>query len=138
MAILESQLERWARHIEAQNAQRAHHSIRTALEGYSEWPDGVKYEVYLQGSYRNDTNIRGDSDVDLVVQLNSTFYYSNLTDEQKRRFRFTTARYRWEDFRNDVLRALREHYGPGRIQEGKKSLKVRTSYLPADVVVCLQ
>ena len=73
----------------------------------------------------------------MVVQLNSTFR-NNLTDEQKRRFGFTAASYRWEDFRNDVLRALREYYGSDRVQEGKKSLKVRTSYLPADVVVCLQ
>ena len=33
----------------------------------------MTYVSYLQGSYRNDTNIRGDSDVDLVLELNSVF-----------------------------------------------------------------
>ena len=30
-------------------------------------------DIYLQGSYRNNTNIFGSSDVDIVVQSNATF-----------------------------------------------------------------
>jgi len=37
-----------------------------------------------------------------------------------------------------VLRALRDYYGRDKVREGRKSLKVQTSYLPADVVVCIQ
>jgi hypothetical protein len=103
----------------------------------------VRYEVYLQGSYKNHTNIRGDSDVDVVVQLNSTFlinsaFFENLPVNPKRQFGFRDASYGWEEFRSDVLKALRNYYGPGRVREGRKSLKVQTSYLPADVVVSLQ
>ena len=107
-----------------------------ALKAY-DWPKEVRYEVYLQGSYKNDTNIRGDSDVDVVVQLNSTFF-ENLPVNLKRQFGFRDASYRWEEFRSDVLTALRNHYGPGRVREGRKSLKVQTPYLPADVVVSVQ
>ena len=45
-------------------------SIREALDTY-EWPAEIKYDVFLQGSYTNDTNLRRDSDVDVVVQLAS-------------------------------------------------------------------
>ena len=34
--------------------------------------------------------------------------------------------------------ALVNYYGIDRVREGKKTLKVETSYLPADVVVCIQ
>ena len=43
-------------------------SIRDALtanEGLSEF----KPEIFLQGSYKNGTNLRRDSDVDVVVRL---------------------------------------------------------------------
>jgi tRNA nucleotidyltransferase (CCA-adding enzyme) len=72
MTISESQLETWARQGAVTTASNTHQSIRRALDAY-DWPNGVRFESYLQGSYRNTTNIRGDSDVDLVVQLNSTF-----------------------------------------------------------------
>jgi hypothetical protein len=93
----------------------------------------------LQGSYKNDTNIRGDSDVDVVAQLNSTFY-SNLSDEQKRILRLSPASYGWSDFRADVLRALRSYYGQNSVTEGNKSVKIGagSGRLPVDVVVSAQ
>ena len=136
MPIPESQLETWSHRGAVTTAKQTHESIRVALKAY-DWPKEVRYEVYLQGSYKNDTNIRGDSDVDVVVQLNSTFF-ENLPVNLKRQFGFRDASYRWEEFRSDVLTALRNHYGPGRVREGRKSLKVQTPYLPADVVVSVQ
>jgi hypothetical protein len=136
MPIPESQLETWSHQGPVTTAKQTHESIRAALKAYN-WPSGVWYEVYLQGSYRNHTNIRGDSDVDVVVQLNSTVF-ENLPVNLKRQFGFRDASYGWEEFRSDVLTALRNYYGPGRVREGRKSLKVQTPYLLADVVVSLQ
>ena len=135
MPIPESQLQRWSNQGATTTAKQTHKSIRAALDPYN-WPNG-KPEVYLQGSYKNSTNIRGDSDVDVVVQLNSVFM-SNLMEEQKRRFGFVEADYTWSDFHSDVEQALTEHYGVSKVRRGKKTLKVETSYLPADVVVCIQ
>ena len=136
MPIPEAQLERWSHQGAVTTAKQTHESIRNALKQYKPLK-GLDFEVYLQGSYKNSTNIRGDSDVDVVVQLNSAFR-SNLTEEQERVFRFTNASYGWWDFRDDVLKALRCYYGTGKVREGRKSLKVQTPYLPADVVVCIQ
>jgi len=136
MGIPESQLETWSHQGAITTAKDTHKSIRNVLYSY-EWPNGVDFEVYLQGSYKNDTNIRGDMDVDVVVQLNSTFF-KNLSKEQKERFGFISAKYTWKDFRKDVLHALIDYYGRDRVSEGNKAIKVQTSYLPADVVVCIQ
>ena len=48
--------------------------------------------------------------------------------------------YGWNDFRADVLKALKNYYGIGTIAEGNKSIKVKaiSGRLPADVVVCAQ
>ena len=48
--------------------QPGHVPIREALDDYK-WPSEIKFQVFLQGSYKSDTNLGGDSDVDLVVRL---------------------------------------------------------------------
>ena len=49
-------------------SKQAHVSLRDALAS-DERLSEFKYEVLLQGSYKNNTNLRKDSDVDLVVRL---------------------------------------------------------------------
>jgi hypothetical protein len=139
MAIPESQLETWSHQGAITVAKATADSMKNALSSYSDWPDGVKFDVFLQGSYKNDTNIRGDSDVDVVAQLNSTFY-SNLSEDQKRTLGLCAASYDWTNFRADTLKALQDYYGQNLILEGNKSLKVKANNgrLPADLVVCAQ
>ena len=57
MAIPESQLSRWSDHGAQESSKRTHEAIRRVLNAHS-WPHGMTYDFYLQGSYRNDTNIR--------------------------------------------------------------------------------
>lgn len=139
MTIPESQLETWSHQGAVTTAKATADSIKNALNSYADWPDGVDFEVYLQGSYKNNTNIRGDSDVDVVAQLNSTFY-SNLSEEQKKLLGISLASYGWSDFRVDALKVLKNYYGQSQITEGNKSIKIKANNgrLPADVVVCSQ
>jgi tRNA nucleotidyltransferase (CCA-adding enzyme) len=73
MGIPESQLQTWSHQGAVTTAKTTHESIRNALAANTSPIRDKSYEVYLQGSYKNTTNIRGDSDVDVVAQLNSTF-----------------------------------------------------------------
>lgn len=135
MAIPESQLATWSHQGAVITASTTANSIKSALELYRQWPRGISYDVYLQGSYKNDTNIRGDSDVDVIAQLHTPFM-SNLTEDQKRSLNHIAADYRWQNFRDDVLTALRLYYGPESVFEGNKSIKVlgNTGRVPADVI----
>ena len=133
MPIPESQLETWSRQGEAKTLKETLESVRNALKAY-DWPSHVQYEVYLQGSYKNDTNIRGDSDVDIVVQLNSRFRSNRLEDREINSKLIIVS----DAWRGAVLKVLQNRYGDSEVSEGKKALKVKTPYLPADVVVCLQ
>ncbi len=139
MKIPESQLETWSYQGAITTAKSTADSVRSVIESCESWPSEIDYEVYLQGSYKNSTNIRGDSDVDVVAQLKSTFY-SNLSEEQKRLLRLSSASYGWADFRLDILNSLKKHYGSDQVEEGNKSLKIKAGdgRLPADVVVCAQ
>ena len=143
MAIPESQLETWSNQGAVATAQATHESIRKALAQSTRLQQWT-YDPYLQGSYRNGTNIRGDSDVDLVVQLESNFGYdvTALNSQEVAAFHstFGSATYGWHEFRRDVLDALASAYGPDYVKESKCCLKVvaNSGRLPADVVVCLQ
>lgn len=145
ITVTESQLENhWSNRGSIDEAKNTHESIRTALDRY-DWPSLFDYEVYLQGSYRNHTNIYGDSDVDVVVELTSIWKrsLSGLTERQKQAYheRYSSASKTLKDFYQHVLEALQAHYTsgpfePDRVEQGDKCIKVDTGYLDADVVVC--
>ena len=144
MPIPESQLETWSHQGAVTTSKQTHESIRNALDSFN-WADWVDFEPYLQGSYRNATNIRGDSDVDVVVQLNSSFRgdVSELSNNEQILYNqtYSDATYQWANFRTDVIAALRDYYQPSAVDDtGDKALKVagESGRLPADVVVCLQ
>ena len=143
MPIPESQLSRWSDHGPQDASKRTHEAIRRALNAYR-WPDGVTYDFYLQGSYRNDTNVRGDSDVDVVLELTSSFRYDARRLSEFNRNRLSAslddAAYDWNDFRRDALKALAAGFGKNMVGQGNKSIRLKadTSRLAADVVVCIE
>lgn len=99
-------------------------------------------DIYLQGSYRNSTNILGSSDVDIVVQSMATFF-SNISqlDTYEREIynkTFDDATYTWKCFKNDVIETLQNAFGSSNVKVGNKSIKVITDNYEADVIPCFE
>lgn len=139
MAIPENQIRTWSQLGAQARSQRTYESIRNAL-GSHMWPPAMgSPSVYLQGSYRNHTNIAGDSDVDVVVETSGVFY-DNLTPQERRLRGFQLGHYSWEHFRNEVYRALSTHYSQGKVRQGNKCIHVGGSgdRLNADVIPCCE
>ena len=114
------------------------------LLGRHQWREDVRYRTYLQGSYRNNTHLRRQSDVDVVVELTSFPIRdgSTLPDSQKRLLHrsFPEPEYGWRRFRRDVLRAIAAGFGESRVREGRKTLKLvmESPDIPVDVVVAVR
>lgn len=144
MSIPELQLETWSQQGATTTAQTTYQSVQTALRADTSLIKYYDFDVYLQGSYRNTTNIRGDSDVDVVVELNSVFNsnVSSLTTDEVSAYHrsYSDASYTFGEFRSEVLASLMAYYGSAAVSEGNKSIKVDsgTSRLPSDVVPCLE
>lgn len=138
MSIPESQLETWAKQGAIVTAKSTADSVKNTLNNYTGFPTN-DYEVYLQGSYKNDTNIYAESDVDVVIQLNMSFY-NNLNDEQKKLLNLISSEYKYDSFHKDVVKALTDYYGAQYVKIDKKCLKIikNSNRLPADVIVTLQ
>ena len=94
--------------------------------------------VFAQGSYRNRTNVRADSDVDICVLSRAAFFpdYGHVSGVTNQNQRFTDASYTFPDLKRDVEAALKAHFGAQAISRGDKAFDVKenTSRIAADVV----
>jgi hypothetical protein len=140
VTIPEDQLERWSHQGATVASPTAYQAIRNAI-GSSAALEYRQVEVYLQGSYKNDTNIRGDSDVDVVVQSDQTFFYdlSKLPEGVQATVKATIspAYYQWGQFRQNVLDALTDYFGNAAVVDRSKCMTVTSaggSGISADVV----
>lgn len=103
----------------------------------------MKYDFYLQGSYQNDTNIRRDSDVDVVVQLTSTVRVGSGERRSKQAESPASNQdpdfLAWNSFRRHVFMALKQRFGESSVVQRNKAIKVMAGppRLAADVVVCI-
>lgn len=139
----EQQLVTWTKLGAPITSKYTHERIRTALQMLQSYQPTLT----LQGSYKNTTNTRGDSDVDMLAELKSIFIedYSRLSEQEKMfvklQKRYTDSQYTWSDLRNDIIWTLQDYFGSQYIDtSGKKSIKVvdHPSILDADIVPCFK
>ena len=144
MAIPESQLETWSHQGAITQSKNTYATIKSALEDTDSTYYGKSFEVFLQGSYGNDTNIYGESDVDVVIRLDSIMRsdLSKLPDEQKNAYHKTYARatYTFDEFKQGVINQLIAIFGKHNVILGTKAVKIKDngSRRNADVVICYQ
>jgi hypothetical protein len=140
MAISEGQLEIWSRRGSVVQSSTTYATIKNALESTQSPYAARDYSVFLQGSYGNDTNIYAESDVDVVIVLNETYYsdLSDLSDEDKVKCNQarTDASYGYTKFKRDVNAWLKQRFGSG-VNVGNKAIFIpgNGSRRDADVVV---
>lgn len=146
MTIPSTQLETWSNPGADDSAMTTYHRVKNVLEADNSILEqkNKSFNVYLQGSYKNATNIYADSDVDIVVRLDSTFRrtLANLTSMQKQKYKqaFSSATYGWEDFHADVVATLENQYGVSAVTVEDRAVVLQSDALPltADIVVCQQ
>ncbi|MEK3943524.1 nucleotidyltransferase domain-containing protein [Paenibacillus sp. FSL H3-0310] len=143
MGIPEEQLQRWSNQGATITPKMVRERIERALRGnLSIIRNKNNLQIFLQGSYRNNTNIFGNSDVDIVVQSNDTYFYdiTYLTEYEDTAFQqaFIPASYTWSQFKNEVLKTLENEFGSSNITVGNKSIKLLINGFEADVVPSFQ
>ena len=74
MAIPGSQLETWSHQGSVTQSAQTYEAIRNVLNDSASPYYPKDFSIFLQGSYGNDTNVYRDSDVDIVMRLNQTYY----------------------------------------------------------------
>lgn len=113
--------------------------IKSALSTHVELQK-LDYEVFLQGSYANNTNVRQNSDVDVCVMLTSTFktnYVNGYTDKD---YGFSSAPDTYYMFKQYVVEALQNKFGSSVVTVGNKCINIGENnyHVNADVVPAIQ
>ena len=143
MAIPLSQLETWSHQGAIQGSSSTYNTIKKVLESSTTPYAGKSYDVFLQGSYCNDTNIYAESDVDIVIRLNDVFQsdISQLTPLAKEAWgkAFSDATYNHSNFKADVLKALKDAYGDD-VKAGDKAIMIEAygNRRKADVITAVE
>ncbi len=90
--------------------ERAERMVRAAIDA---WPNfkGVPRRVYAKGSYPNNTNVRRDSDVDVVVECSDCTYWDNAPGVHRTASGVYTGPWDHKYWRQQVAAALLDAYG---------------------------
>lgn len=147
MYITEEKLLQWAIQESTDLSSNAYHLVKDALFKLPFVIDHHNdFEAYLQGSYANATNIKRDSDVDIVLQYKGIFRYddSALSDNTKRERNsyYTKADLTFDQYKNTIYRQLltaMTHFSRVKsITPKSKSIKIvlQNPSIQVDVVPC--
>jgi len=106
--------ETWTRpasDTEAEKQANAERMIRDAVREYAPL-NGRDIKVIAQGSYRNNTNVRAESDVDICVCCTEPFFYDyTFSDYTPQESNVIAHPYLFSEFKNDVEAALVKKFG---------------------------
>ena len=127
---------------EETKADRAARMINDSISSYAPL-NKKQMSVYGSGSYKNNTNTRNESDIDIVVVLQDCFFpkYPQGKPPQSEDLGHTGGvAYGLNAFREDVGRALVAKFGSQGVTAGSKAFDVHsnTARLDADVAVFLE
>ncbi len=139
MSINNDQITRWANPPSETESERCTNAISDISEALrSHFGDRISF--IRQGSHHNRTNIRLDSDVDLAVIHDATYFpdISALTpaDKELHKSVSSPATYTFPQFKAEVYNVLREEFGGVErknkcVRVGGSSTRVHADVVPA-------
>lgn len=140
MNFTEQQLINWSKPVSTSEDERCKNAISQVTESLRK-KFGSKVSIFLQGSYRNNTNVRMNSDVDIVMRYDDIFYsdLQRLSESDKTIYweRTVSAEYKFDQLKADTESALRASFGAS-IERKNKCIQVtgNTYRITADVIPC--
>ena len=140
MLQLPTKCVKWAEEPSATEQQRCENAQRMVNEAIKVHPNlkNRNIKVFLQGSYRNRTNVRQESDVDVCVLCEDVFFsdYSHTPNINSTNLGFTVSDLTFTELRHEIEEALVTKFGRNYVKNGDKAFNIRenTYRVNADVV----
>lgn len=140
MNFSEQQLITWSKPVstsEDQKCQNAINQVTAALKAKFE----NKISIFLQGSYRNNTNVRQNSDVDIIMRYDDAYYpdLQRLSESDKAIYNAQriSAGYNFNQLKADTQAALTAAFTAD-VERKNKCIQINgNSYrITADVIPC--
>lgn len=109
--------------LKLQNAQRM---VKEALK-CDETLKTKNIDIFGQGSYANDTNVKLNSDIDINVCCLDCFFYDlgkGITEKDVGLDVLLSPKYSYQEYKNDVEQALKNYFGRENVLRKNKCLTV--------------
>lgn len=133
----EDVFSQWAKPPGKSEQDRCENAIRAVRNAIRESPrlQHRAIKVFTHGSYRNNVNVRKDSDVDIGVMCHEYFltgYPPGMTDAD---FGNSLGSYSFRQFKDELEEALVSYFGRDAVRRGNKAVDVHetTYHVEADV-----
>ena len=141
MKYSEETLKNWKNPASDTEEQKISNTISMIKSAVANCPDldDLTIEVFVQGSYANNTNVRTNSDVDVCVMLTSSFYTEYPEGKSREDYGFTEGSISFAEYKKRIKKAIIDKFGSDAVTVGNKSLKIRSNsyHVNADVVVAI-
>lgn len=142
MKYTEETLKTWTSSLSQTEEQRVENTvsmIKNAVTKYDKLSD-CTMEIFAQGSYANNTNVRQNSDIDICVMLTSTFFCNYVDGKTDKDYGYTEGSITYSDYKSYIIEALKAKFGASVIVVGNKSINVQANsyHVNADVVPAFQ
>jgi hypothetical protein len=143
MTIPLTKLATWSGQGSITQSKNTYATVKSALEDQDAPYSNSDFKVFLQGSYGNDTNIYAESDVDVIIRYDGSFYNDidkRPADEQTAfHALYPDGSYSYKDFKGHVIQALRAKFGNS-VKPGTKAIKIEGNgnRRDADVIVAFE
>jgi hypothetical protein len=139
--VTEEQLASWtgpSSTTEQEKQERTERMIREAINAHDAFK-GFSFSIYAKGSYANNTNVKFESDVDVVVECREVEYWEEFDSSAGGHPSGTPYTGEWTParLRGEVAAALEAKF-PGTVTPGPTAFQVTSSSarVDADVVPC--
>lgn len=142
MKYAEETLKSWTSPLSQTEEQRVENTvqmIKKAVTSYDKLSD-YTMEIFAQGSYANNTNVRQNSDVDICVMLTSTVFCNYVDGMTDKDYGYTAGLITYADYKSYIVEALKEKFGYDVVSVGNKSVNIKSNsyHVNADVVPTFQ
>ena len=125
---------------EEQRLETTERRIREAINKSVELKE-YEIDVFGQGSYANDTNVKLESDVDINVCSTAYFFTEyNADGISDKTFGYVSGNHYYDDFKSKVRKALVAEFGEANVKDKNKCFTVveNSNRVKADVVPTYQ
>ncbi len=142
MKYSENTLSFWTAPLSETEESRVDNTIRMikdAIRANDELAE-EEIEIFTQGSYANNTNVRQNSDIDVCIMLKSYFYTNYEYGVSSADFGYAEGGMSFKEFRDLAIAALEDKFGSYNVNPRNKCIDVRENsyHVNADVVPAIQ
>ena len=138
----ESQFSSWCNPASTTEDEKINNSISMIKDAIKRDEEcrNLEIEIFVQGSYANNTNVKQSSDVDVCIMNKETFFTQYPEGLKDSDYGFTSGGMSYDNYKKMVVKALKNKFGENNVVIGNKSVKIKsnTYHVEADAVIAYQ